>query len=216
MISVKNANMYCCEDISKIENYDKAIADKSQFWICHHRLELMATGGVCDVAKQDLIDWGIYYGRPADELIFVTRAEHVKLHRIGWKHSEESKRRTSETLKGHLVSKEARRKISESCRGRILWPNGRPEETIRKITEANRGKRRSEEQRRKMSEAAKGKPKPWLRDKPRAEEWKRKLSEYWKGTHYFNNGVKQVRARECPEGFVPGRLRSKNAERINN
>ena len=27
-----------------------------------------------------------------------------------------------------------------------------------------------------------------------------------KGSHWYNNGVIQTQARECPEGFVPGRL----------
>lgn len=35
----KNTYKYCREDISLIENYDKAIADKSKKrWVCHHRL----------------------------------------------------------------------------------------------------------------------------------------------------------------------------------
>ena len=29
MINEAGAYAYCCEDISKIENYDKAVADKS-------------------------------------------------------------------------------------------------------------------------------------------------------------------------------------------
>ena len=31
---------YCRGDISKIENYDKAIADTKTVWHCHHRREL--------------------------------------------------------------------------------------------------------------------------------------------------------------------------------
>ena len=40
MISLRTVTKYCGEDISKIENYDKAIADTTQMWICHHRLEI--------------------------------------------------------------------------------------------------------------------------------------------------------------------------------
>ena len=40
MINLYYANAYCSEDISNIENYDKAIADKEQTWVCHHRLEI--------------------------------------------------------------------------------------------------------------------------------------------------------------------------------
>ena len=30
---------------------------------------------------------------------------------------------------------------------------------------------------------------------------------YWKGTHYYNNGEIEVRAKECPKGFIKGRLK---------
>lgn len=41
MISEKAVEKICCEDASKIENYDKAVADTTQIWICHHRSETM-------------------------------------------------------------------------------------------------------------------------------------------------------------------------------
>ena len=40
MINEHNAKKFCKEDISKIENYDKAIADTTQVWDCHHRTEI--------------------------------------------------------------------------------------------------------------------------------------------------------------------------------
>ena len=39
MISENQVKKYCREDISLIENYDKAINDKTQTWDCHHRKE---------------------------------------------------------------------------------------------------------------------------------------------------------------------------------
>ena len=33
-----------CNDYSKIENYDKAIADTTQTWEVHHKMELIETG----------------------------------------------------------------------------------------------------------------------------------------------------------------------------
>lgn len=36
-LDYRHAKLWCCEDISKIENYDKAIADKTQTWVCHHK-----------------------------------------------------------------------------------------------------------------------------------------------------------------------------------
>ena len=38
---IKNTKKYyCCEDISLIENYDKAINDLTEKYDCHHRLEI--------------------------------------------------------------------------------------------------------------------------------------------------------------------------------
>lgn len=39
MINEKLAKIYCKEDISKIKNYDKAIADTTQVWDLHHMTE---------------------------------------------------------------------------------------------------------------------------------------------------------------------------------
>ena len=98
---------YCCEDISKIENYELAKRDNFRGWVIHHRLELVETGAVADSTKQDLKAWGIYYNRPASELIYLTKSEHQKLHRTGkpgpnrGKHfSEEHKRKLLESKKG--------------------------------------------------------------------------------------------------------------------
>lgn len=124
MIYEKTVKRFCCEDISKIENYEKAIADTTQAWECHHRMELIKTGAVVDSTRQDLIDWGIYYHRPVDELIFLTQAEHNSLHHKGRKkppRSEEYKRKMSETKKGKRrgpMSEEQKRKLSESLKGK--------------------------------------------------------------------------------------------------
>ena len=52
----------------------------------------------------------------------------------------------------------------------------------------NYGKRPSKETKKKISEAMKGK------------------NIWTKGVHWFNNGEINIRAKECPDGFVPGRL----------
>ena len=174
MVHERYVKSYCCEDISKIENYDKAIADTTQVWDCHHRLELIATGAVVDSTKQDLKDWDIYYDRPADELIFLTHKEHTALHMKGKTLSEETKRKLSEARKGKKRSEEAKKKISESMKGKLF-----SEEAKRNMSEAHKGKKLSEETKRKMSEAMKGK-----KLAPFSEETKRKMSEAKKGKHW--------------------------------
>ena len=98
---------YCCEDISKIENYELAKKDDFKGWVIHHRLELVETGAAVDSAKRVLIYQGLYYNRPASELIYLTKSDHQKLHRTGkpgpnrGKHfSEEHKRKILESKKG--------------------------------------------------------------------------------------------------------------------
>ena len=120
MINIKKTKRYCKEDISKIKNYDKAIADTTQVWECHHMTE---TWWNC--TAQDLIENECYYNRKACELIFLTRAEHNKLHKKGKHHSEET-----------------RKKISEACKGRPSPTKGLhfSEETKKKLSEAQKGK----------------------------------------------------------------------------
>ena len=147
MINERMAKRYC-KDFTKIENYEKAIADTTQTWQCHHRLELEITGGVCDVTAKDLTDWGLYYDRPAEELIFLTHSEHRILHTKGkpsitkgQHRSAETRRRISEAQKGKKrpqFSEEWKRKISESMKGKKQQP--RSEETKRKIGEAKKGR----------------------------------------------------------------------------
>ena len=80
MINAYKAKLYCSEDISLIENYHNAIADKEKMWDVHHRRECDSEGRTLFTKKQ-LIDMGLYVKRPASELVFVTRSMHWKLHR---------------------------------------------------------------------------------------------------------------------------------------
>ena len=84
------------------------------------------------------------------------------------------------------------------------------EEAKKKIAEAHKGKKHSEEAKKKIGEANKGKhtgEKNPMYGKHFSEETLKKLSEAKKEMHWFNNGEKCVRAKECPEGFVPGRIK---------
>lgn len=86
-----------------------------------------------------------------------------------YSHSEETRRRISESQKGKVIGEESRRKMSEAGRRRAPISD----ETRRKLSDAQRGKKYSEESRRKISKA--------LRGKPRSEEHCRKLSEAGRG-----------------------------------
>lgn len=95
-------------------------------------------------------------------------------HFYGKKHSEKSKQKMSETLKGKYKGE------NNSMYGRNPFANKTEEEMIeikRKISEANKDKFVSEETRKKMSEANKGKN----IGKTLSEETKQKISEANKG-----------------------------------
>lgn len=74
MISKKIKDL--CNDYDKVENYQSAVADSTQVWDCHHRKEIDN-----NLSRKQLIENDDYYGVEPDELIFLTRAEHKKLHR---------------------------------------------------------------------------------------------------------------------------------------
>lgn len=68
----------------KNESYEKAKADNFEGWVIHHKLETHTSDGerrMIDLKVTELKALDMYYHRPASELIFMTRAEHVNLHR---------------------------------------------------------------------------------------------------------------------------------------
>ena len=193
MIDKNRAIKYCKNDISLIENYDKAIADDTQTWHCHHRRETI-------FSKSDLIEIGEYYNRPACELIFLTPLEHHRLHHLGKHLSAETRKKMSEAWINKPKSAETRKKMSEAQKGKH-----RSEETRKKIGEAQKGKSKpkSAETRKKISESKKGKPK--------SAEARKKMSESKNGSYFFNNGVKSIRAKTCPgPEWQRGRIKKKS------
>ena len=97
-MNLKGIKSFCKEDISLIENYEKAI-QSNEVWDCHHRLEIQ---GNKRYTRRQLIEMNLYYDRPACELIFLTHSEHTRLHFQG-KNSPNS----------HKFTKEHRKKLSE-------------------------------------------------------------------------------------------------------
>lgn len=150
MINESRVKKYCKEDFSKIENYNKAIADTTQTWVCHHRTEIW-----WNCSQKELIENECYYNRKACELIFLTPSEHKRLHNQGKILSEETRRKISEAHKGKNLSEEHRRKMSEAKKGKKRMPFS--EEHCRKISEAKKGKQHSADTRMKISESIKGK-----------------------------------------------------------
>ena len=181
---------YYCKDFENIENYEKARADDFKNWEVHHRLETHNSDGerrLVDITADELQALDMYYNRPSSELIFLTRSEHMSLHRIGKKLSEETRNKIGEANKGNKYalgykhSEEAKNKISEANKGKHL-----SEETKKKIAETKKGKHHSEGTKRKLSEINKVR---------------------MKGKHWYTNGKETKFCYECPPGFIPGRIK---------
>ena len=105
-----------CKDYENIENYEKAKADDFKNWECHHRLETHNYDGerrLIDIKAAELKALGMYYNRPADELIFLRKGEHTALRKV----SEETKKKMSEVRKGKKFSEEHKKKLSEAKKG---------------------------------------------------------------------------------------------------
>lgn len=100
---IYNASKFCT-NYKEIENYDKMMNDVGTYWECHHRLETHNSDGermTTQITREELKALGMYYNRPASELIFLTRSEHCSLHQIG---------------KDRTASEETKKKISNSVR----------------------------------------------------------------------------------------------------
>ena len=121
MICEYYAKKYCCEDLSLIENYDKAIADTTQTWECHHILGEQ-------YSKKYLKENGLYENRPACEFRFMTKLDHNRLHTKGV---------PKPYLKGIPLSEEHKKAIGEAQRG---IPKGPMSEATKKaISETLKG-----------------------------------------------------------------------------
>ena len=203
-----------CKDYKNIENYEKALADNFKGWHCHHRLETHTSDGerrLVDITQKELIALNMYYHRPAEELIFLPRSEHESF-RKGKPRSEETRNKLSTANKGEKnpmygkhLSEEHKKQISAANKGNT-YAKGKPA--------WNKGKKMSEEYCRKCSESHKriqaGEKHP-MYGKKHSDAAKKKMSEAkkekHKGEHWYNNSKINVRAKECPDGFVPGMLR---------
>ena len=110
MISERYAKQFCKDDISLIENYEQAVNDPINKWVCHHRRGTI-------YSKEGLKEIGEYYNRPAIELIFMTKGEHRRLHNTGKHYSENTKKKMSESHIGKHHTEETKMKISKANAG---------------------------------------------------------------------------------------------------
>ena len=190
-----NWRAFCNESIDQIENYQQAEAENFKGWCMHHRLEIQPDG--TRVSMQELKSKGLYYSRPASELVFMRFGEHMKLHMTGKHLTAEHRNKIAEALKGRTLSAEARKKLSESRKGSTL-----SEETRLKLSEAKRGKNLSEEARQKIAAALSGENHPNFGKHPSAET-RLKMSEAHKGENnpFFGKHFSEDHRRKLSEAL---------------
>lgn len=73
------------DEKEQIENYEIALKDNFLGWVIHHRLETHDYDGKIrenEIFPNELKENGLYFNRPAKELIFLKRSEHRHLHNI--------------------------------------------------------------------------------------------------------------------------------------
>lgn len=119
MITRKGRLRKYCKEFQNIENYEEAVKSTERYEL-HHRKEIDELDDCTVVrrSRKELLDTGLYWNRPAEELIFLKCSEHKMLHNKGKKYSIETKAKISEANSGKKHSPEARAKISEANRGR--------------------------------------------------------------------------------------------------
>lgn len=112
----RHAKLWCSEPIQNIENYAEAVADETQKWVCHHRLELHPDGSL-RFTEESLKKLGLYENRPARELIFMPYGLHSSLHNKANKEAH-SFPGEKNPMYGKHHSDETRRKMSENGKGK--------------------------------------------------------------------------------------------------
>lgn len=209
MINTEGVNLYCNGDITLIENYYEAINDPNETWICHHKLEIEL-----QLFSYELIKKNLYFNRPPEELMFIKRNDHMKLHAS--KHN---------SFKNKHHTQESKNKINNTKLKNGTWPSGEKNPMYKHVW--------TEEQRKHASEAANKRDNTNIGKYERTPEINNKMSKSLKGKmageknpmygirgkdnpnyglHWYNNGKIEIKAFECPDEFKPGRIYKRKIE----
>lgn len=134
----------------------------------------------------------------------VTSSEKWKNSMLKVNHSEVSKK-ANKTMKLKYSPDELRaiyKRRGNNTRGKTyeeIYGKEKAKELRETRSRSNHNRKISDMTKKKIATANKG--------KRCSEETKKKMSEIHKGRHWYNNGEISIMCFECPEGFVPGRIR---------
>ena len=170
---------------SKIENYEEAKADGFKGWLIHHRLETHDSDGVLrlvELSPAELNALGMYYNRPASELIYMKKGEHSSLHHKGKRFSDETRAKMREAWKHRAPE-------SDETRAKRSVAHQHPSDEAREhMREGQLGRRHSAATKAKMSAAQRG--------HKVTEETKLKISLALKGKRHLEESNKGANINE--------------------
>ena len=152
---------------------------------------------------KELISKGCYYARPARELIFLTRADHMRLHWIGKKHTKFSREKMSRVQKGLLKGKSNWYNNGKVQVRAATCPEGFVSGRLTVMNWYNDGTKNI-----RASECPEGFVKGRIVSETNKEKCRknmRKAIDAHIGKFHFTDGKIDVLAHEAPEGFVKGR-----------
>jgi len=122
MISKNIEKNRICKEYKQVENYEAAIADKEELWVLHHRkLEPSR------VTKKDLIERNEFYDVAPEELIFLTRSEHMRVSNEGKTYDKSVKDKISQTKVGKKRPQSVRDALRYAHLGKHRYNNGEVE-----------------------------------------------------------------------------------------
>jgi hypothetical protein len=113
-----------CKHCELVENYDRAVSDKNKKWDLHHRLETHFSDGIerpsnAFLSRKELIALDMYYNRPSEELIFLSRSDHNRLHSKNAQWHKALMGHVSPN-KGKKLSEETKKKMSDAHKGKKI------------------------------------------------------------------------------------------------
>lgn len=156
-----------------------------------------------------------------------TREKISKTH-LGKTFSEEARKNMSKAHKGKPISENTKIAAKKTCEQRVGSRNpmyGKPlsDSHKKKISDKNKGRVVSDYTRELLSSKKLAEQNPMygktaekhhFYGKKHSEESKELMREKNRGKGWFTNGVKNVRALECPEGYYKGRTMSPRKPRV--
>ena len=110
----QNWKRYCSEPLELVQNFYQAESDRFEGWSMHKTREIKLDGTI--VYRDDLKKKGLYWNRPAIELIFMKTADHMKLHN-SHKHTKQHNKNISASVQKGIASRRGKLVFAQSKSG---------------------------------------------------------------------------------------------------